>query len=67
MARLTPSSHWKLNDNAASTAVVDAMATADGVYTDNAAGVNTSTSAQLECSAIALRSSVLPDLTGLAR
>ena len=43
MARLTPLSHWKLNDNAASTVVVDAIGTANGVYTDLAAGVNTST------------------------
>lgn len=43
MSRLVPITHWKLNDNAASTAVIDAMASANGVYTDLAAGVNTST------------------------
>jgi len=34
---------WKLNDNAASTAVYESIGTSNGVYTDNAAGVNTST------------------------
>ena len=35
--------HWKCNDNAASTTVVDSVGSANGVYTDNATGVNTST------------------------
>jgi len=35
--------HWKCNDNAASTTVIDSVGTANGVYTDNATGVNTST------------------------
>ena len=35
--------HWKCNDNAASTAVIDSVGTANGVYTDNATPVNTST------------------------
>ena len=35
--------HWKCNDNAASTTVLDGVGSSNGVYTDNAAGVNTST------------------------
>ena len=35
--------HWKCNDNAASTTVLDGIGSSNGVYTDNAAGVNTST------------------------
>lgn len=35
--------HWKCNDNAASTTVVDSVGSANGVYTDNVTGVNTST------------------------
>lgn len=35
--------HWKCNDNAASTTVVDDLGASNGVYTDNATGVNTST------------------------
>jgi hypothetical protein len=35
--------HWKCNDNAASTTVLDSVGSSNGVYTDNAAGVNTST------------------------
>ena len=35
--------HWKCNDNAASTTVVDGVSSSNGVYTDNATGVNTST------------------------
>ncbi len=35
--------HWKLNDNAASTTVLDDLGANNGVYTDNVTGVNTST------------------------
>lgn len=35
--------HWKMNDNAAGTAVFDSVGTANGIYTDLATGVNTST------------------------
>lgn len=35
--------HWKLNDNVASTTVLDGVGSSNGVYTDNATGVNTST------------------------
>ena len=35
--------HWKCNDNAASTTVLDGVGSSNGVYTDNATGVNTST------------------------
>ena len=35
--------HWKCNDNAATTTVVDDLGANDGVYTDNVTGVNTST------------------------
>lgn len=35
--------HWKCNDNAASTTVVDCIGGNSDVYTDNATGVNTST------------------------
>ena len=35
--------HFKCNDNAANTTVVDGVGSSDGVYTDNVTGVNTST------------------------
>lgn len=35
--------HWKLNDNAASTTVIDDIGSSNGVYTDLGTGVNTST------------------------
>ena len=35
--------HWKLNDNAATTTVLDDLGANNGVYTDNVTGVNTST------------------------
>jgi len=35
--------HWRCNDNAASTTVLDDLGANNGVYTDNATGVNAST------------------------
>lgn len=35
--------HWKCNNNAASTTVLDSVGSSNGVYTDNVTGVNTST------------------------
>ena len=35
--------HWKCNDNAATTTVIDDLGGSNGVYTDNVTGVNTST------------------------
>lgn len=41
MARLTPIAHWKLNDNAASTTVIDAMGTYNGTYISAGGSANT--------------------------
>ncbi len=46
--------HWPMNDNAASTAVVDAVGSNPGVYTDNVTPVNTSTGSVAGVNSLAL-------------